>query len=348
MHGSTPDSPADVPTGIAVGANNPSIPGALIGKNCFVRDLRPHDSVKTTFLVQSKSLLYAKNGRPYLAILLADKSGAIDGRVWQDAEHLHDRISEGGVVAVFGKTHSFQNRLQLVVDQLIEVSREEVTMEEYLPEPPEGIEEKFEQLLEAFRSLSCPWTRKLGLELLSDPEIARGFRLCPAAKTIHHAYLGGLLIHVLQLVRLVEAVAPLYPVVNKSILMFGAVFHDFGKIWELSYNGSFSYTDEGRLVGHIPIGASIVDRKIREIEGFPELLGFQLKHIILSHHGRLDYGSPKVPQTLEAVLLHALDDMDSRLESIESLMRSERSQSRWTSVHKAYGTAFFKPDGLLE
>ena len=151
----------------------------------------------------------------------------------------------------------------------------------------------------------------------------------------------------MQLIRLVERVGPLYPALDMDILVFGAAFHDFGKIWELSYPHAVGYTDEGRLVGHISTSVIWVDRKIREIQNFPESLGWQLKHLILSHHGKLEFGSPKVPVTLEAEMIHILDLLDSRLEGIESLMRSERNNSRWTSVHKAFGTAYYKPSHYL-
>jgi 3'-5' exoribonuclease len=317
-------------------------PEALLTKEFFVADLRPRDMVRTTFLVQTKNVLLNKNGRPYLAMTLRDRTGAVDTRVWESAEEIGEAVAEGDIVAVFGKAHQFQNRLQLVVDQLIRVPIDNVCMDDYLPATSSSTEQLYGELLEVFRALDCPWTRQLALSLLEDPEIASRYRICPAAKTIHHAYLGGLLEHSLQVIRLVNAVAPLYPQLNKNLLVFGAAFHDFGKIFELSYDGPFGYTDEGKLVGHIAIGVTLVDRKIQGISGFPKDLEWQLKHLILSHHGKLEYGSPKLPVTLEALMLHSLDDMDSRLQSVQSLIDSEKGEGRWTSLHRAYNQSYYK------
>ena len=187
------------------------------------------------------------------------------------------------------------------------------------------------------------WIKALALAILNDPEIAVRYPKCPAAKTIHHAYIGGLLAHTHQLIKVVNAIAPLYPELNREILIFGAAFHDFGKVFELSFDGPFGYTDEGKLVGHISIGNAIIDREVRKLEGFPQSLELQLKHIVLSHHGRVEYGSPKPPQTLEAVMLSALDDLDSKLESISQLMKSEKCSGSWTPVHKAYQTSYYRP-----
>ena len=245
-------------------------------------------------------------------------------------------------MAVAGRTHWFQNRLQLIVDNLSPVD-EPVELVDYLPKADGDCEKKYLELLGVFEKIPCPWTQALALSLLKDPEVASRYPLCPAAKSIHHAYLGGLVSHSLQLVHLVQALHPFYPRLNLSILLFGAAFHDFGKIFELSYDGNFGYTDEGKLVGHITIGATLVDRHIRQIPGFPAELEWQLKHMILSHHGRLEYGSPVRPQTLEAQMVHHLDDMDSKLNSIQELMDAEKSNSRWTSLHKAYENSYYKP-----
>ncbi len=322
-------------------------PQALLTKEFFVADLRPRDMVRTTFLIQNKSVLYNKNGRPYLALLLRDRTGMVDTRVWESVEEIADEIAEGDVVAVFGKAHQFQNRLQLVVDQLVKIAPENACMDDYLPATDASTTALYEELLEIFRGLDCPWTKQLGLSLLEDTSISSRYKICPAAKTIHHAYLGGLLEHSLQVIRLVDVVQAQYKNVNRNVLIFGAAFHDFGKIFELSYEGPFGYTDEGKLVGHIAIGVTIVDRKIQSIPGFPKDLEYQLKHMILSHHGRLEYGSPKVPLTIEALILHSLDDMDSKVQSVQNLMDSEKSDGRWTSLHRAYNQSYYKPQNEL-
>ncbi len=290
--------------------------------------------------------MQAKNGKPYLAMILGDRTGIVDTRIWtEDVIALADSFAEGDVVAVSGKAQWFQNRMQLIVDNLAAVE-EQVALEDYVPKADMDSLAKYQELIGVFEALDCPWTRAVSLALLKNPEVANRYPLCPAAKTIHHAYLGGLLTHSLQLIKLVEAVLPGYPRLNRNVALFGAAFHDFGKIFELSYDGMFGYTDEGKLVGHITIGTILLDREIRKLEGFPADLEYQLKHMILSHHGKLEYGSPVRPQTLEAQLVHHLDDMDSKLNSIQELMDAEKNQSNWTSLHKAYGASYYKPKAL--
>lgn len=312
-------------------------------KRYFVSDLKPQDVVRSTFMVKSKGVMQAKNGKPYLALILGDCTGTVDTRVWtNDVVELAATFSEGDVIAVAGRAQWFQNRMQLILDNLAPVE-EPVTLSDYLPKAGADAEKQYTELITLFEGLDCPWTRQLAVALLKHPDIASRYPVAPAAKTIHHAYLGGLLTHSLQLTKLVDALLPLYPKLNRNVALFGAAFHDFGKIFELSYDGSFGYTDEGRLVGHIAIGTVLIDRAIREIPEFPVALELQLKHMVLSHHGKIEYGSPVRPQTLEAQFVHHLDDMDSKLNSIQELMDSERSTAAWTAVHKAYGTSYFKP-----
>lgn len=316
-------------------------------KYIFIKDLKGNDVVRSTFLVQSKATPMSKNGKAYLSLLLSDSTGVIDTRIWNDIESVSATFNEGDVVAVSGKTHLFQNRMQMVVSHLVPVPMSEVDPLAYLPRSADNLEAKYQELLGIFQGLENPWVRDLGLSLLNDPDIASRYKVCPAAKTIHHAFLGGLLVHSLQLIKLVEAILPHYENLDRSILIFGAAFHDFGKIYELSYAHGFGYTDEGKLVGHIAIGVQLVDRKILAIPDFPKDLEMQLKHIILSHHGRLEYGSPKRPHTLEAQLLHHLDDMDSKINSIQTLMESESNDCRWTAHHKAYDNYYYKGDAYL-
>jgi 3'-5' exoribonuclease len=318
-----------------------------IKKSLFIKDLKPKETVRTSFLVKSKDVFYSKNGKAYLSILLSDATGDLEGRVWENAEELSATFHEGAIVAVGGKLNVFQNRNQLVIDHLIPLSSEEATVEDYLPKGTQDSEILYEKLIGYFDSLSNPWIKELGLKLLKDPEIAARYKVCPAAKTIHHAFIGGLLTHSIQLCDLIEAVLPLYPGIDRSLMIFGAAFHDFGKIFELNYQGKFGYTDEGRLVGHIAIGVVLIDRKIQEIPQFPKELEYQLKHLILSHHGKLEHGSPKRPHTLEAELLHQLDHMDSRINSIQTFMAAEKNNSRWSGYHKTYDQYYFKPVEML-
>lgn len=322
-------------------------PAPKSDKNFFVKDLKPKDVIRSTFMVRSKDLCVSRNSKPYLMLLLSDCTGDIDTRVWEDAESLAQTFQEGDVIAVAGKAHTFQNRLQLVVQHLSPIPSAEVNLTDYLRASDSNLEDLYAELIEIFRGLKNPHLRDLALSLLEDPQIARRYKLCPAAKTIHHAFIGGLLVHSMQLIRLVEAIHPLYEDLDRDLLLFGAAFHDFGKIYELSYNGNFGYTDEGKLVGHMAIAISLIDRKIQLMPNFPAELEWHVKHLVLSHHGKLEYGSPKRPHTIEAQIVHHLDDMDSKINSIQTLMKGERNGSRWTAYHKAYDNYYFKPESYL-
>lgn len=321
--------------------------GSLIQKRCFVEQLRPKDRVQTALLIRQVELLTSRDGKSYLSMLLSDKTGTVESRMWNDADIWFTRLTEGMFVSVSGKVNLHQNRLQLSLETLAPLASEDLDLDDFLPKSQEDLPALYNELISVFENLEDPWVKRLGLSLLQDPEISSRFGRAPAAKSIHHAFVGGLLSHSMQLVRLTDAVAPLYPEADRSILVFGAVFHDFGKIFELSYERGFEYTDEGKLVGHIPIGTIILDQHIRAIEGFPSQLEYQLKHILLSHHGRLEYGSPKVPQTIEAEIVHLLDTLDSRMESILTFIKSDKGSGRWTSMHKAFQRSYYKPDKFV-
>ncbi len=312
-------------------------------KQVFIRDLKVQDLVRSTFLVKSKELGMARNSKAFLSMILSDSTGQVDTRVWEGAEAMSTLFQEGDVVAISGKATNFQNRMQLIVQHLAPVPPEEVDLNDYLPRTEVSLEALYVELLGCFEQLDNPWVRDLGLRILRNPEIASRYKICPAAKTIHHAFIGGLLSHSVQLIRIIDRILPLYKNLDRNLLVFGAAFHDFGKIYELAYGTSFGYTDEGKLVGHITIGVTLIDREIQKMTDFPKDLEWQLKHLVLSHHGRLDYGSPKKPATIEAVVLSQIDDMDSKINSIQTLIESETNGSHWTAYHRAYDQYYYKP-----
>ncbi len=316
-------------------------------KTLFIKDLSAGDSVCTRFLIRQKQTMTNKNGKPYLALLLSDKTGDLEGRVWEGSEQMALTFSEGDVVTISGRVNLFQNRMQISVEHLVPVSQEEIDLKDYLSTPSIDIDALYTDLLKTFENLRNPFVKELGLALLRDPEIAKRYKICPAAKTIHHAFIGGLLSHSMQLIRLVDSILPLYEDIDRDLMVFGCAFHDFGKIYELHTQGRMGYTDEGRLVGHIAIGITLIDRKIQSIPEFPEELEWHIKHLILSHHGHLEYGSPKRPHTIEAELLHLVDHMDSRINSIQTFMRNDKVDARWTGYHQAYDQYYFKPEKYL-
>ncbi len=324
--------------------NDTSTNPSFLQKTIFVKDLKNNEEVQTSFLVKSKQILSSKNGKPYILLQLADSSGVIDTRIWNDIEELSFSFEEGDIVAISGKTHTYHNHLQLVVDQLIKIPKKEVKLEYYYPKVIDNLDYLFQEFQTKLLNLENHYLKHLSENILKNDEISSKFRVCPGGRTIHHAYIGGLLFHSLQLIKLVEATINYYKEINRSIAIFGAAFHDIGKIFELQ--NDFSYSDEGKLLGHISIGLSIIDKNLVNIPDFPKELELQIKHIILSHHGSKEFGSPIEPQTIEALLIHHLDKMDSEMDSVCSLFETMNMGSNWTSISKHHERSFLKPQNF--
>jgi len=227
------------------------------------------------------------------------------------------------------------------------VPEEQVNLADFLPESPRANAEMRQELQDVVAALSNPYLRGLMESFLADEPFMELYCMAPAAKGMHHVYLGGLLEHSLALVKLVKTIVPLYGGINEDLLITGALLHDVGKVHEMSYERAFDYTDIGKLLGHITIGVELVEDKIRQVEGFPRELGILLKHMLLSHHGQYEYGSPKRPKTIEATILNYLDDMDSKINGIRAHIAKENaSTSRWTAYHRLYDRYFFKSNGM--
>lgn len=311
----------------------------------MVSSLRDKDTVDTLFLVKDKSIATGKNGRPFMGILLGDSSGTIDGRVWDRVEELAQEFSVGDLVKVKGAVQLFQNRLQLIVHRIERQEVEGVNLEDYLPKSHKNVEDMFVELLQIVKGMKNDFIRQLVLDTLEDPEIRPKLMRAPAAKSIHHAWIGGLLEHILSITQLMDFIGNHYPFLNKDLLIFGAIYHDIGKLWELSYDNGISYTDRGRLIGHIQIGCELVDKKAARILGFSEELRDICKHIILSHHGKLEYGSPKRPKFLEAMVVAMIDDFDSKVSTLKSLIEGERaSGEKWSRYNELFDRYFLLED----
>ena len=308
----------------------------------FVKDMKDKQSVDTVLLIREKNLQTGKTGKPYIALTLADKTGTIDGRVWENAEEADELLEPGEFIHIKGFAKLFQNRMQLTVNKFESIESHSVDIRDFLPASKRPPEDMFNELMELVATVKNPFVKDLITNTLSDPEIKPLILACPAAKTIHHSYLGGLLEHILSISRLMVKVADHYKILDFDLLLFGAIYHDIGKIWELSYETSFGYTDVGRLVGHIPLGSELVEKKSSEIPNFPYELKNLLKHIVLSHHNLLEYGSPKRPKFLEALVVAYIDDLDSKVNALEELIRSERDAGhKWTKYSKMYDRYFF-------
>jgi 3'-5' exoribonuclease len=312
-------------------------------KDSFVTSLSPEDPVQTTFLVQSKERKIARNGNPYLDLELRDATGVIRAKLW-DCDRYAQEFDVDDVVRVMGQVEDFQGTPQIRLRKISRCPPEEIDLRDYFPRSSRDPEEMYEALLARVRQLPQGPISTLLLEVLEDQEIARQFKLAPAAMSYHHAYLGGLVEHVLSLVELAEQVCGHYTSLRKDLVVAGLVLHDLGKIEELSYVGAFRYTTRGKLVGHISIGLEIVREKMKGIPDFPTELKAQLEHIILSHHGQLEFGSPKEPMFPEALVVHYLDDLDSKLASMRAQYAADKDRpGDWTSRNPALKRELLKP-----
>ncbi len=311
-------------------------------KEVFVEDIKERDRIDTAFLVTKKEKGVGKSGKPYLSLRLRDRTGELEARVWDNAEALGRNFEKDDVVSVKGIAISYQGRIQINVSEIRPLPEGEYSLSDFLPSSGRDAAQMMAELDGVIAGLRDGHLRALLTGIFADREVRERFKIAPAAKSMHHPYLGGLLEHVLSLCRLGDFVAAHYKGVNRDLLVAGLILHDIGKIFELRYSRTFGYTDEGRLIGHITMGADLVDAKIRELQGFPQELRMLLKHIILSHHGQLEYGSPKRPKTLEALIISYLDDLDAKVNAVQSLVEKDGGEGKWTEYQRHFERYIYK------
>ncbi|MDX9732448.1 MAG: OB-fold nucleic acid binding domain-containing protein [Bdellovibrionales bacterium] len=316
-------------------------------KGPFVAELTDKMSLESVFLVREKHFGTGKNGKNFLTMQLADRTGSVDARVWDNAEALQLILQVGDVVRVKGLIQTFQGRIQLIVHKAEKIDAKTIASDILVSASRRSAEDMESELLDLVEGLEAGPVRSLLLSTLAEPEVKSRLRTHPAAKTIHHAYRSGLLEHILSIAKLMNLIHAHYASdgieMDRSLLVFGAIFHDIGKLWELEGEGPYGYTDRGRLLGHMAIAVELVERKSVEMreQGADEMtdrMKDKLKHIILSHHGRLEYGSPKEPMFLEAMIVAMVDDFDSKVNSMFHFIESERaSGAEWSRVHPQLG-----------
>ena len=317
-------------------------------KSPYVSDLSPNQDVTATFLVQSKEVRQKKTGEPYLSLSLADKTGDIDAKMWDNVAEIVNTFDRDDFVRAKGRVQVYQNRLQFTVHRLQRFDESEVDFADFFPASKRDPDEMFAELRGIVAGLSDPHIRALLTAFLDDEEIGSRYRRAPAAKSVHHACLGGLLEHVLSLCGLCKVCAAHYEFIDLDLLIAGAVLHDIGKIYELSYDRGFGYSDEGQLLGHIVIGLRLIDEKLRDLPDFPKKLRTLVEHIVVSHHGALEFGSPKTPVFPEALLFHFLDNIDSKMENMRVLIgRDKQVEGAWTSYSPALERYVLKKDAYL-
>jgi 3'-5' exoribonuclease len=318
-------------------------------KSTYLSELKPNQVFTTTLLVHVKDVRQKKSGEPYLSLLLGDRTGEVDAKMWDNVVEVVDTFERDDFVKVKGVLQVFQNRLQMSVHKMARVLDSDVDFADFFPASSRDPMEMFAEMRSIAAGIGDPHLRALIEAFLSDEALARRYRTAPAAKQVHHAYLGGLIEHVLSVCRLCRLIAPHYGNLDLDLLLTGAILHDIGKVAELTYERSFGYSSEGQLLGHIIIGLRLLQEKLQQFPDFPPKLRVLVEHMIVSHHGELEFGSPKVPLFPEALLLHHLDNLDSKMECMHALAQKDRHvDGCWTGYSPSLERSILKKAKYLE
>lgn len=318
-------------------------------KTGFVRDLADGQAVVSLFLVREKEVRTSpRTGKSWLQLSLGDRTGTISAKMWDNFDALIATFERDDVIHIRGRVKTYNGEKELTIDQIVPAREHDYEMGDFLPHTRYDVEKLYADLRSAVASVRNPWLQRLLSSIVDDPEITPRLKRAPAAMSMHHAYIGGLLEHVVSLLGLANGLCAHYTELDRDLVITGVILHDIGKTEELRYARGIDYTTEGRLLGHITIGAQMVRKKIDAIADFPKPLAVLVEHMILSHHGSLEFASPVVPQTREALALHFLDDIDSKMAAARATIEAaESSQSVWTDRNPALRRALARPDQYL-
>jgi 3'-5' exoribonuclease len=304
--------------------------------------------VTSSFVVVSKQAKPKKSGELYLALTLGDRTGHIDAKMWDNVNDHINIFEQDDFVKVRGLINKFNGRYQLTVHKLRSMQETEIDFDDYLPRTEKDISALWGSVADYVASFRDPHLKALVHAFMSDPEIEHAYKNAPAAKTLHHAFIGGLLDHVLSLFQLCDLACRNYPeMINRDLLLTGAFLHDIGKIHELTFARSFAYTTRGQLLGHMIIELEMLHEKIAQVPGFPEEYKTLVEHLIISHHGKYEFGSPKMPMFPEALMLHYLDDLDSKMESMRTQFLRE-PDAEWTAYNPSLERPLLNSKKFLE
>lgn len=308
----------------------------------YIQNLREGQKVIEHYLCKEKALFHTKAGKSYLSLTLQDKTGTISAKVWEINTQIGE-FSKGDFIKVDATITSFQGEPQMNIQRLRKSEPGEYNPADYSPSTQKDINEMYRQILDWTASIRDPYLKKL-LEAFyqKDPVLKERIRLHPAAKSVHHNFVGGYLEHVTSVTRLAEYLAGQYGPVNRDLVVTAALLHDIGKLWELNPMPAGDYSTEGQLLGHIMIGYDKIRDEAAKISGFPQELLLELEHIILSHHGELEFGSPKVPMTLEAMIIHLADNTDAKLKMVEEFLKNDQTEGEWTEYNRFLSRNFYK------
>jgi 3'-5' exoribonuclease len=317
-------------------------------KSLFVAGLKADEKFTSAFLVKQKEIRQKKSGDPYLSLILSDRTGDVDAKMWDNVAEVQDAFERDDFVKIRGLVSIYRNKPQVTIHKLRRLDEVEVDLADYLAASPYDVEQMFGELLGYVDAVSDPHLRVLLRSVLEDPDLAAALKRAPAAKSLHHAYFGGLLEHVCSLCRSARLIVQNYPQINLDLVIAGIAFHDLGKVFELHYERAFSYTTEGQLLGHMILVLEVLHRKLAAMPDFPRPLQVLLEHMIISHHGKYEFGSPKLPMFPEALLLHYLDDLDSKMHSMSGLLSHDSTvEGDWTSYSASLERPLLKLDRWL-
>lgn len=309
-------------------------------KEFFIDQCAQHENqtITSSFVVAAKQVKPKKSGEPYLALTLSDRSGSIEAKMWDGVPQAMPLFEQDDFIKVRGLINKYNGRFQLTIHKLRRCEESEIDFTDYLPKTKKDIESLWRCVGEYVASFANEHLKSLLQAFMADEQIATAYKAAPAAKTLHHAFIGGLLEHVVSLMDACDLVLRNYPHLNRDLVLTGAFLHDIGKIHELAYARSISYTTEGQLLGHMIIELEMLHGKIAQVPGFPSELKNLVEHLIISHHGQYEFGSPKLPMFPEALLLHYMDDLDSKIESMRAQFeRAQASEDEWAGYNSSLG-----------
>lgn len=317
-------------------------------KAAYVADLQPDQAISTLMLVRVKEIRTSANtGKSWLQLELADRTGTIEAKMWDNFAEAAATFERDDIVKVRARVKVYRGKNELNVEQIQRAAERDYDLEDFLPHTKEDVEKLYARLKEVVAGFEDPWLKRLVASVVEDPAIVPKLKRAPAAMTMHHAYLGGLLEHIVSLCGLCRAALAHYPEADAGLLYTGAILHDMGKIEELTYARGIGYSAEGELLGHIVIALALVRKKIEAIEGFPPELGALVEHLIVSHHGSLEFGSPRPPMVREAVLLNHLDDLDSKMAAMRATLESPEGEGEWTARNPSLRRALLRTEKYL-
>ena len=312
----------------------------------YVKDIQPGQQINDIYLVTQPILRNTTRGDLYIAMFLSDKTGKLNCRMWQATEQIYQQIPSEGFIQVRGKSELYQGALQIVISDLVVVDPEKVNIADYMPRTEKDVAKMYQELLEILASIENEEVRMLVSEFLKDKDLMKNFCTAPAAMQMHHNYLGGLLEHTLNMLNVARALFPLYPKIQKDLVLAAIFLHDIAKTQELSYRVGIGYTDQGQLLGHITQGVQMITRQADKLAAAGKPISQNildcLLHIVISHHGAPEFGAVKIPATPEAYMVHYIDNLDAKINQTTTLIENDLGEGAWTSYQKSLETKLYR------